>query len=122
MVVRGIAQHLGGEGALIGPPRVGVGARGPTALHGHGAGVVDGGVDGGRSEKVLDGPEGGQDRVKNGVPDLGGIIVHRRVERAQEGGGTEASGVAASHQVRTPQWSEPKDASQWKEGGERVPE
>lgn len=38
-----------------------------------------------------------------------------------KGGGTEARGVAASHQMHTPQWWEPKDASQWKEGGERVP-
>ena len=42
MVVRGIAQHLGGKGALISPPRMGVGARGPTAFHGHGACIMDG--------------------------------------------------------------------------------
>ena len=65
-IVGGIPEHLGGESALVSPPRVGMCARGMAAFHGHGAGVMNhtlqggsGGIDGSQSEEILDGPQGG---------------------------------------------------------------
>ena len=63
--------------------------RGAVALHCHGAGVVDSAlqrgsssINGGRGEEVLDGPQGGKDGVKDGVPSVRGFVVHGRVEGA----------------------------------------
>ena len=68
-----------------------------ATFHGHGARIMDStlqrgssGVDGGRSEEVLDEPQGGQDSVQDSVPHCRGFVVHGRVKGAQEGGGTEA--------------------------------
>ena len=55
-------------------------------------------------------------QVSEASSSMAGSKVCRR------GGGMEARGVAASHWMCMPQWSEPRDTSQWKEGGERRPE
>ena len=98
--VRSVAEQLGREGALVRPPGVGVSTGGAAAFHCHGAGVVDGAlqggsgcVDGGRGEEVLNGPQGGKDGVKDGVPSVRGIVVHGRVEGAKQGGGGGSKGV-----------------------------
>ena len=91
-VFRGILKHLGRKGTLVSPPGVGVSTGGVVVLHGHGARIMDrtlqrgsSGVNSSRSEEVLDGPQGGQDSVQDGMPGFRGFIIHGGVEGVQEG-------------------------------------
>ena len=108
-IFRGIPEHPGRKGTLVSPPGVGVSTGGTAALHGHGAHIMDrtlqrgsGGVNSSQSEEVLDGPQGGQDGVQDGMPGFRGFIIHGGVEGAQEGrrdGGKGSGSVSLDTQA-----------------------
>ena len=80
------------QGAGVGPPGMGVSAGGALAVHVLGAGgvhcvlqVQGCRVDERGSAQLLDPPQEGERSVKALVPEVGGSIVHGRIEGAEQG-------------------------------------